>query len=155
MFGGNEDARLAVTSALSRWPHSAVRGVQRGVLAGQSTQGVSGEVLEDNEGHAYAAYASGVPEGEITTMIVRPDSMVGSARIDSSLGVRFARSGSSSASYEEEQPFSPLSVLLEIAWQATDISIGLIKSGRDKRSQGHNGADAPTFSHNSRKFFGF
>ncbi|KAJ7760608.1 hypothetical protein DFH07DRAFT_957446 [Mycena maculata] len=149
VFGGDEDARLAVASMLSHWPHGAVRSVR--VLVGQSAQGVSGEVLEDNEGHAYAAYASGVPEGEMTVMV-------------------FVRSGSSSASYEEEQPFSPLSVLLDCVagyesaaagtaplglktnLRATDLSIGLIKSGRDKRSQGRNGADAP---HNSRKLFSF
>ncbi|KAJ7769132.1 FAD binding domain-containing protein [Mycena maculata] len=76
VFGGDDDARFTVASAVSRWPRGAVRGV-RVLAAGQSAEGRLGGVVEDREGHAYAAYAGGVPEGEIRVVIVRPDGIVG------------------------------------------------------------------------------
>ncbi|KAJ7772929.1 hypothetical protein DFH07DRAFT_991377 [Mycena maculata] len=77
LFGGDEDARFAVASAVSRWPRGAVHGV-RVLPAGQSAEGLLGEVVQDREGHAYAAYAAnGASEGEMTVVIIRPDGMVG------------------------------------------------------------------------------
>ncbi|KAJ7490256.1 FAD binding domain-containing protein [Mycena galericulata] len=94
VFGGSPQAEAAVAGALARWPKGSVRVVQvrpaGTAVAGGSVNG-TWEVVEDREGHAYAAYAGGLKAEGIRVVIVRPDGMVG-AVVETAQGVDKYRS---------------------------------------------------------------
>jgi hypothetical protein len=65
-----------VTRVLGHWP----KGTEHTVLhAGENEESavVGLKALGDQEGHAYAGYASGMAEGEASIVIVRPEGMIG------------------------------------------------------------------------------
>ncbi|KAJ7185366.1 FAD binding domain-containing protein [Mycena filopes] len=91
VFGGDAAAHAAVAAALKTWP----RGTHRALLVRRTWQSVDSaefeEVVKDSKGHAYAEYASGSAETEMSVVVVRPDGMVG-AVVQDAEGVQRYRS---------------------------------------------------------------